>query len=305
MSGPLDGEATGGDTPEPPVVEVTDARTAVVGEVTVRRALPRRGRRTVGAWCFADHMGPADVAGPDIGPHPHIGLQTVTWLVEGEALHRDSLGSEQVIRPGQLNLMTAGYGVVHAEESTGSSSGRLHGVQLWVAQPEGTRDGAAAFEHHASLPVAEVRGGVATVLVGEWLGVESPARRDTPLLGADLALPGGVSEWPLDPGYEYALLLLDGAVGVDGVGVVPGQLAYLGLGRDAVALDAVGPARALLLGGEPFGSDVVMWWNFVGRTRDEVTEAWRSWQAADDRFGRVSSDLPRIPVGPPPWAPTG
>ncbi|HVF06276.1 MAG TPA: pirin family protein [Frankiaceae bacterium] len=305
MSGPLDGEATGGDVPEPPVVEVTEARTAVVGAVTVRRALPRRGRRTVGAWCFADHLGPAGVDGPDIGPHPHTGLQTVTWLLEGAALHRDSLGSEQVVRPGQLNLMTAGNGVAHAEESTGDGGGRLHGVQLWVAQPEATRHGGAAFEHHAELPSVEVRGGVATVLVGSLLGAESPARHDTPLLGADLRLDGGISEWPLEAAYEHALLVLDGAVGVDGRGVEPGSLAYLGAGRTELALDAVGPARVLLLGGEPFESSVVMWWNFVGRSRDEVTEAWRSWQAADDRFGRVDSRLQRIPVGPPPWAPAG
>ena len=302
MSGPVDGVPSGSDDPEPPVVEISEAREALVGDVRVRRALPRRGRRTVGAWCFADHMGPADVDGPGIGPHPHTGLQTVTWLLEGEALHRDSLGSEQVIKPGQLNLMTAGHGVAHAEDSTGGGSRRLHGVQLWVAQPEGTRHGAAAFEHHAALPVAEVAGGVATVLVGSFLGAESPARRDTPLLGADLVLHGGLSAWPLDPAYEHALIVLDGAVGVDGHGLEPGRMAYLGQGRAEVAVDAVGPARALLLGGEPFGADVVMWWNFVARTKDEITDAWRSWQAADDRFGRVSSPTPRIPVGPPPWA---
>jgi redox-sensitive bicupin YhaK (pirin superfamily) len=304
MSGPVDGTAEGGAAPEPPVVEVTEDRSAMVGALRVRRALPRRGRRTVGAWCFADHLGPADVSGPDIGPHPHTGLQTVTWLVEGEALHRDSLGSEQVIKPGRLNLMTAGAGVAHAEESTGTSSGRLHGVQLWVAQPDGTRNGAAAFEHHASLPVAEVPGGVATVLVGTFAGAESPARRDTPLVGADLVL-AGTSVWPVEASYEHALLVLSGAVGVDGVVVTPGSLAYLGLGRDEVAFDAVEPARVLLLGGEPFGAEIVMWWNFVGRSREEMTAAWRSWQAADDRFGRVESGLARIPVGPPPWAPAG
>lgn len=301
MSGPVD-EVPPGGPPEPPVVEVTESRVALVGDLPVRRALPRRGRRTVGAWCFADHMGPAEADGPGIGPHPHCGLHTVTWLVEGEMLHRDSLGTEQPIKPGQLNLMTAGNGVSHAEESTGAGSRRLHGVQLWVAQPDSTRNGAAAFEHHAALPHAEQPGGVATVLVGSLLGAESPARVDTPLLGAELDLRGGVTTWPLDPAFEHALVVLDGAIGVDGRGVEPGSLAYLGQGRDEVAFDAVGPARALLLGGEPFGAEVVMWWNFVGRARDEMTDAWRSWQAADDRFGRVESRLARIPVGPPPWA---
>ena len=299
MSGPLDGTVEGGAAPEAPVVEVTDAREARVGDLSVRRALPRRGRRTVGAWCFADHMGPAEVDGPGIGPHPHLGLHTVTWLVEGELLHRDSLGSEQPITPGQVNLMTAGHGVAHAEE--GSGRRRMHGVQLWVAQPAETRDGEAAFEHHAELPKAEVRNGVATVIVGTLLDATSPARADTPLVGAELDLAGGLTTWPLDPAYEHALLVLDGALGVDGYGVEPGKLAYLGLGRDELQLDSIGRTRALLLGGEPFGEQVLMWWNFVGRTQDEITAAWRSWQQDDDRFGRVNSEMARIPTGPPPW----
>ncbi len=145
--------------PSAPCVEVSESREAEVGRFRVRRALPRRGRRTVGAWCFADHMGPADVtegSGLDVGPHPHTGLQTVTWLVDGEALHKDSLGSEQVIRPGQLNLMTSGAAVTHAEEATGYYRGTLEGVQLWVALPERTRHGAAAFEHHETLPQGDL-----------------------------------------------------------------------------------------------------------------------------------------------------
>src|SRR5829696_8161085 len=146
------------DTAEDAVVEVLESRTADVAGTPVRRALPRRARRTIGAWCFLDHFrptGPADPPGT-IGPHPHIGLQTVTWLIEGESLHTDSLGSEQPIRPGQLNLMTAGNGVAHAEETPVARVGSLHGVQLWVAQPSSTRDGAAAFEHHADLPRVEL-----------------------------------------------------------------------------------------------------------------------------------------------------
>jgi redox-sensitive bicupin YhaK (pirin superfamily) len=290
----------------PPVVEVTEDREATVGGFTVRRALPRRERRTVGAWCFADHMGPADVtedSGVDVAPHPHTGLQTVTWLVAGEVLHRDSLGTEQVIEPGQLNLMTAGNGVSHSEEATGRYRGRLEGVQLWVAQPEGTRGGAAAFEHHAELPRLDVGNGVATVLVGELGGAASPARHDTPLAGVDLDLRGGATALPLHPDWEYAVLVLSGAAGVDGVPIEPGTLGYLGLGRDELVLDAAGPTRALLLGGEPFGERIVMWWNFVARSRDELAAAYASWEAADDRFGRVASALPRIPAPAPYWAP--
>ena len=173
MSGPVTTEDV---APEPDVghaeaceVELTESHVAQVGDLQVRRALPRRQRRTVGSWCFADHMGPAQVRageGIDIGPHPHIGLQTVTWLTDGEILHRDSLGSEQLIRPGQLNLMTAGAGVSHSEEGT-AYSGPLQGVQFWVVQPEETRHGPAAFEHQPSLPEVELDNAVATVFIGE------------------------------------------------------------------------------------------------------------------------------------------
>jgi quercetin 2,3-dioxygenase len=307
VSGPVtgDGEALEVvDAPSAPCVEVSESRGADVGGTRVRRALPRRGRRTVGAWCFADHMGPVDVEerrGLDIGAHPHTGLQTVTWLVEGQVLHRDSLGSEQVVAPGQLNLMTAGHGVSHSEEATGHYRGGLEGVQLWIAQPDATRDGDPAFEHHASLPQVELDRGTVTVLVGELGGTSSPARRDSPLVGADLDLGDGTSALPLRPGWEHALVVVRGAVGVDGQVVQPGSLAYLGAGRDELVLDAVEPARVLLLGGEPLAEPVLMWWNFVGRSREELGAAYRSWQAQDDRFGRVASALPRIPAPPPYW----
>jgi quercetin 2,3-dioxygenase len=236
----------GASAVEPACVEVTDSRIANVGRMPVRRALPRRERRTVGAWCFADHMGPAPVtetSGLDIGPHPHTGLQTVTWLLAGEVLHRDSLGTEQLIRTGQLNLMTAGHGVAHSEEATGAYRGQLHGVQLWIAQPERTRHGAAAFEHHPELPMAELGNAVATVLVGGFAGATSPARHDSPLVGVDGALRPGRSTWPLEPAFEYALVVLDGQVQVQDTPVRPGQLAYLGRDRDRLELAAEGPAR--------------------------------------------------------------
>jgi quercetin 2,3-dioxygenase len=290
----------------PSCVELIPSREAVVGAMRVRRALPRIGRRTVGAWCFADHMGPelvTETRGLDIGPHPHTGLHTVTWLVAGEVLHRDSLGSEQVIRAGQLNLMTAGQGVTHSEEATGRYRGQLHGVQLWVAEPEATRHGAAGFEHHAELPRVELDHAVATVLVGDFAGAASPARRDTELVGADLALRAGKGAWPLQPAFEHALVVLDGEVLVGEQVVRPGELAYLGTGRDELALSAAGPARLLLLGGEPFPEPVLMWWNFVVRGRDELDRAYRQWQAGDPRFGRLRSPLPRIPAPPPFWSP--
>jgi len=286
-----------------PVLQLEASRTSTVGHLQVRRALPRRGRRTLGAWCFVDHMGPARTDGgvdTGIGPHPHIGLQTVTWLVAGELRHLDSLGSDQVIRPGQLNLMTAGAGVAHAEEGTGRPV-ELHGVQLWVAQPDATRHGAPAFEHHAELPRVELEQGVATILVGHLLGASSPARRDTDHIGVDLDLRAGRSVVPLDRRAEHGLVVVEGVVTIEGTPVEPGHLAYLGEGRDELALDAPGPARALLLGGLPFESPVLMWWNFVGRARDEVEEAADAWNRSDARFGTVASSLARIPAPPPPW----
>jgi redox-sensitive bicupin YhaK (pirin superfamily) len=296
------------------------SRIAEVGGTQVRRALPQRSRRTVGAWCFADHFGP--VTGSDetpmaIGPHPHMGLHTVTWLLEGALLHRDSLGSEQVIRPGQLNVMTAGRGVSHAEEPTDGSHHTIHGVQLWVAQPESTRHGPAAFEHHGDLPQLDLPSGRAVVLVGSVDGVTSPAVHHTPLVGIDLEIRSGSATVPLDPTFEHCLVVLSGAVALGGhpgtgarsgagdQSVVPGSLAYLGLGRDELTLGAEGPARVLVLGGEPFESAIQMWWNFVGRTRDEMADAVADWNAASDRFGDTGSAMARIPAPATPWRPDG
>jgi redox-sensitive bicupin YhaK (pirin superfamily) len=312
MSGPVtahdasDTPAVG--SPAPPEMEVTPSREAEVAGVRVRRALPRRGRRTVGAWCFADHMGPLALdAGPgmQVGPHPHLGLQTVTWLLSGELLHRDSLGSEQLIRPGELNLMTAGNGVSHAEESPGdrgqAGKGELQGIQLWVAQPEATRHLAPAFEHHAQLPQVELDDAVATVLVGELPGAASPARRDTNHIGVDIALRPGQATLPVNPAYEYAVIVLDGVVEVGKARLVPGELGYLGLGRDELLLQAREDTRLLLIGGEPFEAPIHMWWNFVARSHDEIDAAQADWNAGAGRFGETGSALPRIPAPPTPW----
>ncbi|HWD56012.1 MAG TPA: pirin family protein [Acidimicrobiales bacterium] len=308
MSGPVTAEdtpATPGDAAGAggPVVELEPGRSTQVGALPVRRVLPHRPRRTVGAWCFCDHAGPVAGRGAGafgIGPHPHLGLQTVTWLVSGELVHLDSLGSEQVIRPGQLNLMTAGHGVAHAEEDPGRSA-ELHAVQLWVAQPDATRNGPAAFAHHAELPRVELDGAVATVLVGDFGGLGSPARRDTEHVGVELVVrpPGTVVT--LRDDYEHALVVLEGSVRVGDHVVEPGVLAYLGTARQECRLEARAPARALLLGGVPFPERLLMWWNFVARTTEEVSVARRQWMAADGRFGAVRSGLERIGVGAPPW----
>ena len=307
MSGPVgavDADPTAAQAPAlEPVLEIRESRTASVGGSQVRRALPQRGRRTVGAWCFVDHFGPEEAAGGpgmQVGPHPHIGLQTVTWLLEGEVVHRDSLGSEQLIAPGALNLMTAGQGVVHSEESPPGRSSGMHGIQLWVAQPEETRFGAPAFEHHRELPAVELGSATGTVIVGSFGGATSPARTDTPLVGVDVALHDGAVAVPLDRSFEYALVPVEGSVGVDDETVRPGSLAYLGGGRDELSVS--GDGRFLLLGGVPFGERLLMFWNFVGRTRAEIDDAYEDWAAGRERFGPVATTLPRIESPRPPWS---
>ena len=234
-----------------------------------------------------------------VGPHPHIGLQTVTWLLEGEVVHTDSLGTEQPIRPGQLNLMTAGRGIAHAESAQPSTGS--HGIQLWVAQPDATRDGEPAFEHHAALPQVALGAAVATVLVGDLAGTSSPARHDTPLVGVDLAVSPGTGTIPLRSDWEHALVVADVEVVVDGAPVQPGQLAYLPPGQDELGIQATRASRVLLLGGEPFPDDIVMWWNFVARSREEILGARADWEGHGPRFADVRTPLARITAPGTPW----
>jgi redox-sensitive bicupin YhaK (pirin superfamily) len=280
-------------------IELVEAKPTEVGALTVHRVLPRRARRTVGPWCFADHFGPVHVADASmrVGPHPHIGLQTVTWLLAGEVVHTDSLGVEQAVRPGQLNLMTAGRGVAHAERTPTGSTGRLHGIQLWMAQPDATRHRGPAFEHHPDLPTAGLPGAVARVLVGRMTDVESPARADWPTVGIDLTLHGR-ARLPLDPAFEHALLATDGALVVDGTTIPAGALGYVAPGHEQVTVEAATGHRALLLGGAPFESPLLMWWNFVARHPDELADARADWEAGNDRFGAVRSPLDRVPAPP-------
>jgi redox-sensitive bicupin YhaK (pirin superfamily) len=299
--------------PERPVsggAEFLDGAPVALGGprgLAVVRTLPHKQRRMVGAWCFLDAYGPEELGGGRgmrIGPHPHIGLQTVSWLVAGEILHRDSLGSVQVIKPGQLNLMTAGRGISHSEETRRGDTAVLQGVQLWVALPHTDRDAPPAFSHHADLPVWTDGGLTATVLMGSLAGATSPARCFTPLVGAELMLAAGSDVvLPLRPGFEYAVLALDGAPTIDGLPLKPGPLLYLGDGRDRLRLETGSAARALLLGGEPFEERIVMWWNFVARDHDEIVEARADWEggAAGLRFGEVHGyDGDPMPAPPMP-----
>ncbi|SDQ36188.1 pirin family protein [Quadrisphaera sp. DSM 44207] len=273
-----------------PVLELLPGREVPLGGVrgtSVTRWLPQRTLPTVGAWCFLDRIGPQRVD-MRVLPHPHTGLQTVTWPLAGEVHHRDSLGTDVLLRPGELNLMTSGRGICHSELSVGHRP-LLHALQLWVALPASRAAGAPGFEQHRDLPVLEAPGARATVVVGALGDVASPASVHTPLLGADVAVDAGASAvLPLRPDFEHAVLVLDGAAQVAGADLAGGPLLHLGTGRDELVVRSPGGARLLLLGGEPFGEDLVMWWNFVGRDHDEVARARAEWEeAGQTRFGTV------------------
>ncbi|WP_317446973.1 pirin family protein [Streptomyces collinus] len=309
------GAATDGAGPSgAPRVEVLAPRDVPLGgprAMTVRRTLPQRSRTLIGAWCFADHYGPDDVArtgGMDVAPHPHTGLQTVSWLFSGEIEHRDSLGSHAFVRPGELNLMTGGHGIAHSEVSTPDTT-VLHGVQLWVALPESHRGTARDFQHHVPGPVlldgAEIR-----VFLGSLAGAVSPVRTFTPLLGAEILLPPrSALTLAVDPGFEHGLLVDRGEVRLAGALLRPAELGYARPGVESLTLanESDDTARAVLLGGPPFEEEIVMWWNFIGRSHDDIARAREDWAAGAARFGEVrgydgdrlpAPELPHVPLKP-------
>ncbi len=274
--------------------------------MTVRRTLPARERSFVGAWCFVDHYGPDDVSasgGMDVAPHPHCGLATVSWLFSGEVEHRDSLGTVATVRPGEVNLMTAGRGISHSEVSTPATS-VLHGAQLWVVLPAALADVEPRFEHFVP-SVEEVAAGVrAQVFVGSLCGSVSPVRVEAPLVGAELVLAAGASVvLPVPDGFEVSVLVDAGSVVFADSPVARGELGVVGAGRHPGGVSLLAGAegaRVLVLGGEPFGEEVVMWWNFIGRTSDDVVAARAAWEGEESqRFGVVDGyegPVPRIPA---------
>jgi redox-sensitive bicupin YhaK (pirin superfamily) len=273
----------------------------------VRRTLPTRQRSLIGAWCFLDHYGPEEVGvsgGMNVPVHPHTGLQTVSWLFAGEIDHRDSAGSHALVRPGELNLMTAGSGISHSERST-RPSGVLHGVQLWVALPQDARFVERTFEHYVPRSLAG-DGWRAQVFLGSLLGDRSPVRSWTPLLGAELTLDAGTTlPLEVDESFEHGVLVDHGTVTVAGQVVQTTQLAYVPCGADVLTLQ-VGdePARVIVLGGPPFGEQIVMWWNFVGRSHDEIVTYRQAWEdeinarGAASMFGMPADD-PEAPLPAP------
>lgn len=281
-------------------------RTADVGGIHVSRVLPSRHRRLVGAWCFLDHAGPAtfksDSTGMLVGPHPHTGLQTFTWMIEGEVLHRDSLGSEQIIRPGQVNLMTAGRGISHIEETV--VGGRhLHATQLWIALPWVHRNVAPRFDHYPELPCWRVQNAYLTLLVGEFADQQAPTLSYSPLVGIDIVAEESAQlQLPLRQDFEYAVLPLIGDVNVEGSAFTTDEMAYLGSGRDNVTLDLPQAARVILVGGEPLDEEILIWWNFVGHSRQEIIDAQQEWEAGSERFGSITEYRGKRMMPPPlPW----
>jgi len=287
------------------ILEPREVPLGGVRGMNVLRALPHRNLPTIGAWCFLDRFGPADTK-MRVEPHPHIGLQTVTWPLVGEIRHRDSLGSDADLRRGQLNLMTAGNGISHSEYSIGDDPVPLDALQLWVVLPESARHGSPGFERHTELPALplpadEGAAAEATVVLGDFAGVRSPATVHTPIVGAEIVLsPGSRVRLPLRADWEHALMLVEGDAVVAEHSLDRNGLLYLGDSRESVEVSSGEGALLFLLGGEPFEADIVMWWNFAGRSHDEIVDAREAWEAASDRFGVVAGHDVRIPAPPLP-----
>ena len=271
-----------------------ELRSADLGEgMLVKRALPSRHQRMVGAWCFLDHAGPVNFApgkGMHVGAHPHTALQTFTWLIDGEVLHKDSLGNELIIRPGQVNLMTAGRGIVHTEDSV-VNGGRLHAAQLWIALPEELADCEPDFAHYPELPLWHSNGVQFTLLAGSYGEFMAQTAVHSPMLGMDLfSAQGGTVMLNLNPDFEHGFLPLTGLVNAVGETYTPNEFTYLDKGLTSLEMELSAGSRVLLLGGVPFETPVQMWWNFVGYSKDAIAQAQLAWEQGAPRFGDVKDD---------------
>ena len=274
-------------------------RSAEIGKGTIiKRALPSRHKRLIGAWCFLDHAGPVVFPqgdGLDVGPHPHIGLQTFTWMIEGTMMHTDSVGSKQLIRPKQVNLMTAGRGISHTEVAPDDET-HMHAAQLWIALPDDQLNIDPRFDHYPELPVVQKEGIEYTVLVGEFLNTTSPVQVYTPLLAVDLSAKETVTtRLKLNPAFEYGFMALEGTAMINAHELDEDNLVVLETGLTEIEIQVHKDSRILLLGGEPFESPILLWWNFVGRTQEELRIAREQWVNADARFGFIPDyDGPRL-----------
>lgn len=285
-------------------------RQSEVGGITVSRTLPTRNRRMIGPWVFLDHLGPvrfsAGQQGLQVGPHPHTCLQTFTWMLQGQIRHRDSLGSDQILRPGEVNLMTAGWGIAHTEESVPAKHAiDLESLQLWLAMPASQAAAAPDFQHYAQLPVLLQHGWQGQVLLGEFSGQQAPGQAYTPTVAVDWQLPASsTGVLPLNPAFEYGVYVISGRVQLDHQPLAARTLGYLPPGQQQVELQALEESRVLLLGGAPFSEPVTLWWNYVGHSKAYISAAQADWERGSGRFGEIPNPVAEPMAGPPvPWAP--
>jgi redox-sensitive bicupin YhaK (pirin superfamily) len=288
------------------VARVIEGRPRDLGGFSVRRLLPASGKQTIGPFIFFDHMGPAAFAlgqGVDVRPHPHIGLATVTYLFEGEFVHRDSLGTVQVISPGDVNWMVAGRGIVHSERTPPGArlqaqGSRVHGIQTWVALPKSGEDVEPSFVHHPASHLPEIRyaGCVLRLIAGEGWGERSPVAVSSPTMYADADLSSGAAlELPVEVA-ERGVYVAQGEIDVDGHRYGVGEVVEFATGAAAV-ISAMGDSRVMAFGGAPLDGPRYIWWNFVSSSRERLDQAKRDWR--DERFGPVPGDPERIPLPEP------
>lgn len=279
------------------IVEVLEPRAVPLGgprAMTVQRTIPQRARSLIGAWCFLDYFGPDDVAlsgGMQVPRHPHTGLATVSWLFEGRVDHVDSAGNWALVRPGEVNLMNAGYGITHSEHSTQDTT-VLHGVQLWYAFPEKYRFVAPHLDQHRA-EVVRGDGWEAKVAIGSLLGVTSPVETYSPLSAAEIMLdPHTTLEIDVPAEHEHGLLAVECTANFNGALIEENHLGYLGTGVTKLHLSSSDtPIRVMLIGGEPLDEDIVMWWNFVGRSHDEIAR-WRERYQSEMGFDPPTAGSP-------------
>ena len=301
---PTDTLPTAGD------LEIITPREVPLGglrAMTVRRTLPNRQRTTIGPWCFLDHYGPdpvADSGGMQVAPHPHTGLQTVSWLFEGRIHHRDSTGSDAYVVPGELNLMTAGHGIQHSEISTPDTE-ILHGVQLWVALPDSDRHQRPHFDVRESV-TRQVEGATVQLITGELAQVGLvDAPHYWPMVAAQIDLPaGGSLNLEVDTAFEHGLLVDRGELVVHDTTIPAHHLAYLPPRTSALRLTARDyPTRVILIGGKPFEEELVMWWNFLGRDHEEISQMRGQWQDGLEEGSKRFGHLEHMPALPAPEMP--
>jgi quercetin 2,3-dioxygenase len=262
----------------------------------VQRVLPQRGIRMIGPWCFLDHFGPLPLANYhnfNIPPHPHIGLQTITWLFSGQLFHQDSLGYQQELRAGELNLMTAGRGISHAEVADKQASDPLHGLQLWSALPSADEQTEARFDHYTRLPKFSLGDCVATLIVGSYTTAkqryQSPALQFHPSIAMSLKSPQvTVLNLTLNRHFEYGIYVISGRIHTLKQSIATHELIRLGTDREQLEIELSADANILLLGGEPFHEPVILWWNFVSSDADRIQQAQHDWDNGHERFGTVS-----------------